>query len=395
MLPVTLHGRLSGFYACYFAAIGILLPFWALYLRHVGFSALVIGQLMAVMMATRILTPSLWAWLADRSRRPAPIMRSCAVLAPLVFAAVLADPGPLGMALILGAFGMAWTGLLPQFEASTLNHLGRSSHRYAHVRLWGSVGFIAAVLIGGTVFDGAGIEHVPLVLLALVSLTGLVAVVTPLGRRAPAANDGGRLLTVLARPEVAGLLGVCVLLQASFGPFYVFFTIYLTEHGYSAESIAVLWAWGVAAEIAAFLYTPRLLQRFDGPRLLLLALAATVVRWTMTAGLADSLPALFLAQTLHMAGFGIFHAVAVSLVHRYFAGRLQVRGQALYSSLGFGLGGALGSLGAGWTWTRFGGGTTFLLAALLALMACGVAYATLGRSSPAAGGSRGHDGQTI
>lgn len=396
-MPIaSLHGRLSGFYACYFGAIGILLPFWGLYLRHVGFSALVIGQLMAVMLATRIVTPSLWAWLADRSQRPGTIMRSAAVLAPLVFAAVLLKPDAPGMALILAVFGVAWTGLLPQFEANTLNHLGRSSHRYAHVRLWGSVGFIVAVLSGGVIFDGARIELVPFVLLGLLGLAAAVALITPTVPKSPVATDGERLLAVLARPEVAGLLVVCVLLQASFGPYYVFFTIYLTELGYRAETAALLWAWGVAAEIVAFIYTPRLLQRFDGQGLLMAALAATVIRWAATAGLGHSLIALFMAQTLHMAGFGVFHAVAISLIHRYFPGRLQIRGQALYSSLGFGLGGAIGSLGAGWTWTRWGGGMTFWLATLLAVFACAVAYGSLRRASPPkTRDSRGHDGQAI
>jgi PPP family 3-phenylpropionic acid transporter len=396
MSSVALRERLSAFYACYFGAIGVLLPFWTPYLRHLDFSPLVIGQLMAVMMATRIVTPSLWAWLADCSHRPDRIMRGCALLAPLAFAAVLSGPGPSGMALILGLFGLAWTGLLPQFEANTLNHLGRSSHRYAHVRLWGSVGFIATVLAGGIIFEGAGIRHVPVALLVLFGLTAVAAVSTPVARRRRPAIDPARLRTVLLRPEVACLLTACVLQQASFGPYYVFFTIYVTDLGYAPTTAAMLWAWGVTAEIIAFVYTPRLLQRFDGSSLLLAALAATVVRWAVTATCAGSLPLLFMAQTLHMAGFGLFHAVAISLVHRHFPGRLQIRGQALYSSLGFGLGGVIGSLGAGWVWTQWGGQASFFLATGLALLACVVASGTLRHArARAACGIRGRDGQTV
>jgi PPP family 3-phenylpropionic acid transporter len=96
-----------------------------------------------------------------------------------------------------------------------------------------------------------------------------------------------------------------------------------------------------------FLYTARLLERVGSRALLIFALGATAVRWLLTAVAADSLPVLVFAQTLHMASFGLFHAVAVVMVHRYFRGRLQGRGQALYSAAGFGLGGAFGSMASG------------------------------------------------
>jgi PPP family 3-phenylpropionic acid transporter len=70
-----------------------------------------------------------------------------------------------------------------------------------------------------------------------------------------------------------------------------------------------------------------------------------------------------------LAGFGISHAVAVYLIHRYFEGSLQNRGQALYSSLGFGLGGAAGSLAAGYLWDLEGSTTAWIGSALLALLA--------------------------
>jgi MFS transporter, PPP family, 3-phenylpropionic acid transporter len=84
---------------------------------------------------------------------------------------------------------------------------------------------------------------------------------------------------------------------------------------------------------------------------------------------------------LHMAAFGLFHAVAVLLIHRAFGGRLQGRGQALYSALGFGVGGALGSLGSGYAWTVAGPGGAFTGAALVAALAAGVAWWGLAQSA--------------
>ena len=75
------------------------------------------------------------------------------------------------------------------------------------------------------------------------------------------------------------------------------------------------------------------------------------------------------AQTLHAFTFGAYHAAAVAVIHRYFRGRHQAKGQALYTSLSFGAGGALGSLYSGYTWDAFGAGVTFSIAAGCAFVA--------------------------
>jgi len=362
--------RLGVFYASYFAVIGILLPYWPLYLSQAGFDALAIGQLMAAMMVMRVVSPGLMAWVADHCGAGRAVILCCALLAPLAFAAVLLQPGLLPMACVMALFGIAWSGLLPQVEANTLNHLGSMSHRYSLVRLWGSVGFIAAVLAGGWAFRGEGVTRVPWFIIALLLLTCASALATPQAARRPVESTGqASLLAVLRRREVLGFLAAAILLQASFGPYYVFFTVYLTDLDYSSGSAGILWAWAVIAEIGVFLVAPWLLARFEPRGLLLFAFMATMVRWLLTAGFPTSVPGLFFAQSLHLAGFGVFHAVAISLVHRYFPGRLQNRGQALYSSLGFGLGGAVGSLYAGWAWEHVGPFMTWIIAAVLAAMA--------------------------
>ena len=54
-------------------------------------------------------------------------------------------------------------------------------------------------------------------------------------------------------------------------------------------------------------------------------------------------------------------AVAIAAVHRLFTGTLQVRGQALYASLSYGLGGATGMLLSGWSWSALGPSLTFTI----------------------------------
>jgi MFS transporter, PPP family, 3-phenylpropionic acid transporter len=378
-----LYSRLSAFYLFYFGAIGVFVPFFSFYLQRQGFDPLAIGQLMAIPMVMRMLAPGLWGWAADFSGRRDLTLRVGALLASGGAAWLLGASGFAAVALALAAFALPWSGLLPQFEATTLSHLGTRPQRYGLVRLWGSIGFILAVVMGGLVFEGDHVARVPLVLLLLVVATMFAVwrVPPPPPLRPPTVpmESPQTLLAALRRRWVLALLVICVLQQAAFGPYYVFFTIYLDGLGYGTGAAGMLWAWGVAAEIGMFLYTPRLLDRFSARALLVFALAVSALRWLLTAWGAAWLPLLLFAQTLHMAAFGLFHAVAVLLIHQAFGGRLQGRGQALYSALGFGVGGALGSLGSGYAWMVAGPGGAFTGAALVAALAAGVAWWGLAR----------------
>jgi len=365
--PTTPYWRLSGFYFCYFASLGALLPYWGLYLRDLGHDAVAIGQLMAILLATKIVAPNLWAWIADRTGRRMAIVRFGSLASLVCFAGIFADTSFAWLALVMATFSFFWNATLPQFEATTLNYLGSEQHRYSHVRLWGSVGFIATVLGLGLWFGVYGRTDLPWFLLGLFATIWLVSLTIRDAGVPPAGDAPAHLGHILRRPAVLALLGSCLLMQASHGPYYAFFSIFLDEAGYGQDLIGALWALGVLAEVVVFVFVHRLLVSC-GPRLLLLAsLWLTVLRWLLIGLFVDHLALLLVAQVLHAASFGVYHAAAIHLVHRFFPGRYQGRGQALYSSLSFGAGGALGSFIGGYSWVALGAEWTYLGAALLAL----------------------------
>jgi len=87
---------------------------------------------------------------------------------------------------------------------------------------------------------------------------------------------------------------------------------------------------------------------------------------------------LLLAQLLHAASYGLFHASAIYLIDQYFSGSIQGRGMALYSSISFGLGASLGSLMSGYTWNTVGSSEVYMLAMAIAALAL-VQYVWLAR----------------
>ncbi len=370
-----MYWRLSGFYFFYFASLGALVPYWGLYLRSLGFGLVEIGELVAIIMATKIIAPNIWGWIADHSGRGMRIVRIAGLLSLLSFALVFVVQGYWAMALVMSLFSFFWNAALPQFEANTLNHLATDTHRYSGIRLWGSIGFILTVTALGLMFESQGSTRVlPWVLLGLFAAIWGTSLLVPEKVAPHPRHENPPLTAVLRQPVVISVLLVCFLIQASHGPYYTFYSLYLSNHGYSETLIGQLWALGVVAEIGVFLRMRHWLPRFGARQLLLWATALTALRWVMIALGVDSLGTLLVAQVLHAASFGLYHAVSIHLFHRLFRGRLQGRGQALYSSLSFGAGGALGSFAAGYLWQDIGAEWMYLAAALTALLALAIVW---------------------
>jgi PPP family 3-phenylpropionic acid transporter len=363
------YWRLSCFYFFYFALLGAWLPFWPLYLQDICFDAEAIGYLTGLMMATKIIAPNIWGWLADVSDQRMRIIRIGSFIAFILFLGIFIDQRFWWVAVVIAGYSFFWNAVLAQFEVVTLSHLDDHYQRYSQVRLWGSVGFIIAVACLGLYFDYYPVAILPWFIALLLLGIWLSSLLVTEKRVNPSVPKQQRsLFQVICKPSVLGFLLTCFLLQVSHGPYYTFFSVYLEDHGYSRTVTGLLWSLGVLAEVAVFIVMHRLLHRFCLRQILLVSLLLTIVRWLLIAYCVDSWIILFFAQLLHAASFGTYHAYAVEMVRRLFAGGYEGQGMALYSGLSFGAGGAVGAILSGWLWEA-NAQLTFLLAALVCVLA--------------------------
>lgn len=380
MLP---YWRLSGFYFAYFALLGGVAPFLALYFNHLGYSAARIGELVAIPMLMRCLAPNLWGWLGDVTGRRLTIVRLGALFTALAFTGIFYRQDYLWLAMIMALHSFFWHAVLPQFEAITLSHLGAQSSRYSMVRLWGSVGFIATVVCLGLLLQVLSLDVYPVVMLGImlaIFFCSLTVPPAPVSKLQHAGLNTEGFLRLLSRPGVLAFFLCAGLMQFSHGPYYTFLTLHLEALGYSRSLIGLLWALGVIAEILLFLVMAKVLSRFTLKQLLITSLLLAALRWLLLGALAEHLTALLFAQLLHAATFGCFHVAAIHFIQRSFNDRLQGQGQALYATVS-GMGGALGALYSGYSWNTLGAFWTFALGGMAALLAAIV----LMRFLPAAG----------
>ena len=374
------YWRLSGFYFLFFLTIGAFMPYWSLYLKSLGMTAEAIGILSAIVVVTKIFSSLIWGWVVDHTGKRMQVIRYTSLFSMLSFSFVLFYQEFWALFIILFVFSIFWSAALPQIEATTLSHLGEESDSYTVVRIWGSISFIVAVLALGKYFDQQPIKYLLPILIISMALVWVHSLFIPEFPESHDRTSAKSFKSILFKPQVLVLMTVCFLVQAGHGPYYTFFSIYLEEHGYSNSFIGTCWALGVLAEVIIYVFIHKVIGRFGLRNLMILTLILATTRWLLIALFVENIFILLLAQCLHAATFGIYHAVAIQYIHREFKGPHQGRGQALYSSISFGAGLALGSLVSGYLWDSVGSMQTFLFAAILSAIGAIIAWSGLKES---------------
>lgn len=373
------YWRLSQFYFFYFASLGALIPFWSVYLKYLNFNYWDIGQLMATLAISKIIAPYIWGWIADTTGVHIRIVQITSLVSLLCFLPLLWFNSFWMMLWMMLLFSFFWNASLPQFEVVTLGQLGEDKNRYSQIRLWGSLGFIVTVSSLGALFQHLSIGRLPAILLIIFVLIWLSTLRVKEHRQQPGLRTP--IWTVIRKPPVLALLLSCFFMQASHGPYYTFYSLYMESLDYSRFSIGLLWSLGVLAEVLLFFFMHRLLQIKPAAYWLVIALLLATIRWMLMAWFSDVLLLVLLTQCLHAASFGLFHASAIYLIHDYFPSH-HGRGQALYASVSFGAGGAFGSLYAGSLWDKAMPTNTFMIAALFAFVGMLVALKVSVNAAP-------------
>jgi MFS transporter, PPP family, 3-phenylpropionic acid transporter len=360
----------AGFYAAYFAVLGVILPFLGPYLQRRGVGAVGVGLITAALGLAKLVYSPIVGAAVDRGRWIRGVLLVHGALAAVCSFAVLWLEGPLWLGLGFFAIGLGHGTVLPLVEATVLERL--PSPGYGRLRLWGSVGFVVAAGLGSWVLGGDGMARFPLLLgWVLVLLTVACWPFERAARARPSESSGPIPGTVW------GLLILLTLHQVSHGPYYAFFSIHLEAAGLSRTSISLLWSLGVVAELAAFFAGARLERWLGLRRLLGVALALTPLRWLLLA-LPPSPLTLITAQCGHAATFAVAHLAGVQIVQRAVPAGSARRVQALYSGMAFGLGMVAGSALAGAAYARWAGAGSWLAAAVLSAVIF-LAYASFSR----------------
>jgi MFS transporter, PPP family, 3-phenylpropionic acid transporter len=366
--------------ASYFAHLGIFSPYLSLWLKDIGLSIAVISVLASMQAATRIFAPYGWGWLSDTTGQRVKILRYSAI-ASLVAAACLwwRHDSAVWIAVVLVVMLVHTSAMMPMNEAAMAQLVSQGgsfdARRYGRARLWGSLGFLVAVMAAGAGFEKFGIVYFPLLCLLSMCVLMLSTWGLPNIRQATTAFHERVAVWPILRQRAVYWLFIAMFLHvlAHMG-IYIYLSLYLDELGYGKTTIGLLWAASVVAEIAWFYTQGRWLPRLSLSAWLVLAAAVTALRMGITAAGASVLILALLAQSMHAITFAAHHTACVALLSHHFPGHLRGRGQALYTVIGYGLTGVLGGVVGGSITTHGGLSGVFWVTLGVALAATAAAY---------------------
>lgn len=319
---MPLRYRVASLFAAYFFGLGLFLPFFPLVLAEAGLGAAEIGSLLALPLLIRLVANPLVSALADRYLRPGQAIALLSAVACAGFGALFLVSGFWPTALVLAATSLAWGPLVPISDALAARVQRRGGGDYGRMRLWGSIAFVVANLVGGLLVGAWSSSVVLGGILAGLAVSAVVGWFLPLARlrdeSAPdeaQAPEPGRGAAILYAPSFLIVIAAVGLVQASHAAYYTFSALYWSQAGLGGTQVGLLWGLGVVTEVLLFSMAARIGARIGSGGLLALGAVAAVVRW-LAFPFAVDLWTISALQLLHGLTFGATHLGGVAYVAR-------------------------------------------------------------------------------
>lgn len=324
---------------------GAYIAYFSPWLKATGFSPEAIGLLFAASNVLRVFTSPVAGIVADARNDRRSVMAVLVGLCMLFWTLVALSSTLSAIAVfaVLGAVCHAAIG--PLLESVTIRQAAARGFDYGRVRMIGSLAFIGATILSGTLVEAFGLGVMMPLLLGAVLLTVLGAALLPprVGDKIPVKPLAEALGATLR--DAAALMRTRVFLvflaasslgQASHSFYYVFNTQVLEAQGYRGEAIGLLWGLGVLAEVVLFWYARAAFDRIGATNLLLIGALGCCLRWTVTA-FSPPAPVFILVQLLHAASFGASHLGAMLFILKAVSGHLSSTAQSLYAIAAYGV----------------------------------------------------------
>lgn len=351
--------------------MGIILPYFPIYLSQNDLSAAQIGFLTGLLALAKMVAPPWVGHLLDATS-PRFIYHFTIIASAL--AAVSASLIGVSthfywLAAAILLFGIFWAIVLPLTDGLSISMAESKQADYGHLRLWGSIGFITTSLAGGLWLVGSHIHLFPLILTLLMLLLVYAARGFPIVQSAPVNHKQRSSFP----PQFYLLLLIACLMQMSHGAYYGFFSLYLSATGFSGIEIAGYWVIGVAAEVFLMWRWTQPLQHISPRYVVSICMILAALRWFGT-GFTTHATALVLLQLLHAASFAAFHVTTITWVKRIAPRNRHAAAQGLFSAAGFGLGSTIGIMISGIVSEQLNFQAAFYLCGVIALIATPLAW---------------------
>lgn len=366
------------YYYLAFSSFGIFLPYLPAWLEARHITGIEFGAVVAMRPLTSIVSPVLFGIVADRFGIRGSLLVVVCTASALTMAAIAGLgvlPGSLGFVPVFALLGVFSFFRSPVVSVADVTAMEGKQKGYGTVRLWGSLGFLVAALIGGIVLDTTSEIALPATIAVAMAGSALVALKLPRGLAARPPSSPGATRELFAHPHFRTFLLIAFFWLASHGGYDVCISLHLRDLGASGTAIGASWAIGTGFEIVLMAFGSRLLTRFTAARLLSIGLAAMVVRWGLYAAIPH-LGVILALQGLHALSFALVWLAGLEFIRESAPPHILATAQGGFSAVAS-LGSGLSMLMWGPLYEGCGGRGVFTVAALLAGVAFGASLRLL------------------
>ncbi|MBN1182027.1 MAG: MFS transporter [Bacteroidales bacterium] len=340
--------KVKAIYLLLYMAFATWRVFYNVYLEENGFTGTQIGIVNAIMMATIFLVVPIWGVLADRKGIRPTLLWACLATIVLMFF--------LGKILML-KFLVFYIFLLTLFhhplgaltdalavEYSSIN----PKYNYGGLRLWGSLGWAVASIIGGFLFMELDTKYIfPVASLFFLGIIPFLAL--PIKRKViykphfqPLTID-----LILKNKQLVTVILLLLLYGIACTPINNFINLYFTQLKASNKVIGYAYALQAISELPFFLLGDRLLKRY-GPRTLIsLSMSAFFIRMLLY-GLFPNIELAITLGVLQGISWSFFLVGIVHHIHELLPKGMHATAQSIIWGIYLGLGQTIGNLGIGY-----------------------------------------------
>lgn len=364
------------FYFLYYAYLGLFRPFMPSFLDQAGLNSTQIGHVFMLISLATFLSAPAWGHNADKYGLRPIFLTSFPLVAAVLMLPLILHPGffsAIGIALLQGALVVP---LVPLADAVTMERCEKFEWGYGRLRLWGTVGFLITSSCGGFIADQWGWMAVMILMLLLalaIAVGGYALKASPTHSKAATTQQtstakSSEEYSPWKNPIILLFLAGTVFYQSAFGAYNLFFGIHVEKLGGAAKWVSISWTIATFSEILFFTQADRIMKRIGPVGLIMAAMIAAILRWSLMA-YTQSISLILSLQILHGIMLGGFTTGTVAFAHRLFPKNLKTYGQGLHNAAYNGVGGVLAAQVAGYFYGGFGSATAFTVSAILAVVA--------------------------
>ncbi|MGM0602999.1 MAG: MFS transporter [Bacillota bacterium] len=334
--------------------------YFNIYFRDLGLSSFQIGIVNAVPRGLSLVILPFWGLITDylqQNKKVLFIALSGTLAVIIIFPAAVTF---WSLIIMMFLFAVFQNPIQPLSDSLLLDYLGENAGQYGKFRLWGSIGYMLTVSLIGYYLEQTASKNLFTVYAVFIFLSILLLKGLPESRRDIKIFNLGDFTKIFKNKKLFQFLLFVFILQTTMNANYVYFPLYIVDHGGGEFLLGLAMTLSSGSEIFAFFASEKIIDKLKMDRIVFIISLSFTLRWILLF-LFPVKAIILTSQLLHSLTFGLFYAVGVNYVSKISGEKFRATGQNIFSAVYLGISSISGSLIGGKLYEIFGGELMYLI----------------------------------